>query len=66
MPLGDRCLPQTPSATRVVATAPGKLLRVDVESSSVLTPGERFRYIDIAPGDRVRIAVPRICEQWEG
>jgi len=45
--------------TRVVATTPSKLLRVDVEDSSVLAPGERFRYMDIAPGDRVRIAVPK-------
>ena len=57
---GKQIVGEDGGVTRVVATTPSKLLRIDVEDSSVLTPGERFHYMDIAPGDRVRIAVQKM------
>jgi len=44
----------------VTATVPGTPLRIDVEDSAVLTVGESFAYLDLGPGDRVRIARPRV------
>ncbi len=57
---GKRIVGANGGETRVTATVPGTPLRIDVEDSAVLTVGESFAYLDLGPGDRVRIARPRV------
>ncbi|HOD49213.1 MAG TPA: heparinase II/III family protein [Candidatus Hydrogenedentes bacterium] len=57
---GKRIVGANGGETRVVATVPGTPLRLDVEDSTVLDVGESFDYLDIGPGDTVRIAYPRV------
>ncbi len=53
---GKRIVGAHGGETRVVATVPGTPLRIDVENSDTLRVGESFDYLDIGPGDTVRIA----------
>ena len=48
--------------TRVIRTEPSRPLRVYVEDTSALHLGETFEYIDLSPGDHVRIALQRVQE----
>ena len=57
---GKRIVGEHGNATRVVATKPGQLLALTVEDAAVFAPGEAFTYRDLASGDGVRIAVPRV------
>jgi len=57
---GKRILGANGGEARVVATVPGTPLRLDVEDSTVFEIGESFDYLDIGPGDTVRIAYPRV------
>ncbi|MEA3365838.1 MAG: hypothetical protein U9Q79_09390, partial [Candidatus Hydrogenedentes bacterium] len=57
---GKRIVGAKGRETRVVATVPGTPLRLDVEDSTVFDIGESFDYLDIGPGDTVRIAYPRV------
>jgi len=45
---------------RIVRIEPGPPFRVYVAPGATLREGERFDYRDIAPGDRVRIALPAV------
>ena len=60
---GKRIVGANGGETRVVATVPGTPLRIDVEDSTVFEIGESFDYLDIGPGDTVRIAYPRVFLQ---
>lgn len=46
--------------TRVQGVMPGTPLTLTVEDANALKPGEQFTYLDIAPGDRVHIALPEV------
>ncbi|MFO7973695.1 MAG: heparinase II/III family protein [Candidatus Hydrogenedentota bacterium] len=57
---GKRIVAVNGGETRVVATVPGTPLRIQVKDSTALQVGESFDYLDIGPGDGVRIAYPRV------
>ena len=46
------------NTTRVLGVEPGTPMTITVEDTSVFTVGERFHYLDIAPGDDLRVALP--------
>ena len=46
------------NTTRVRHVEPGNPMTITVEDASVFQAGEGFQYLDIAPGDEVRIALP--------
>lgn len=49
--------------TRALKVNAGAPLHLEVEDATVFQPGEHFDYLDLAPGDRVRVSLSRICER---
>jgi hypothetical protein len=59
---GKRIVGEHGGSTRVLATAPGSPMRLSVENAAALAPDETFEYLDLSPGDHVRIALTRAHE----
>ena len=49
---------QSGATTRVRAVQPGTPMTLTVDDATVFSRDEPFQYLDIAPGDRVRIVLP--------
>ncbi len=57
---GKRMVGPSGVSTRILSTHQSDTLRIEVESASGFEVGDGFEYIDLSPGDEVRIALPRV------
>ena len=59
---GKMAVGRNGKATRIKTLEPGAPMKLTVEDASALSTGERFDYLDLAAGDKLRIALPATFE----